>query len=271
MNSITLNSAAEKEIQKVSKVAKLIWEKGWAERNGGNISINLTKIIGTISADYSEHEFVRVSHYPKELSGKVFFVTGTGERLRDLEKPEEVSCIIQFDSKVNGYYILWGGAGKKNFRPTCELISHVKIHLDLEKSPRGYTTVLHSHPTEMICLSHHPMLSKNEELFNNTIWSMLPEVRVFVPRGIALLPYALPGSEALANMTVDGLRKRDVAVWLKHGALAVGKDIMEAFDFLDVANKGCIIYMKCLASGFTPIGMTTEEMDELVRMFKLKY
>ena len=151
------------------------------------------------------------------------------------------------------------------------MISHVKIHLDLEKSPRGYRTVLHSHPTEMICLSHHPILSKDEEAFNNTIWGMLPEVRAFVPRGVALLPYApLPGSETLSDMTVEGLKKRDVAVWLKHGALAAaGKDIMETFDFLDVANKGCNIYVKCLASGFTPIGMIKAEMEELVRVFKL--
>ncbi len=269
MKNIILNSAVEKEIQKVSKTAKLIWEKGWAERNGGNISINLTNMAGNISTDYSKHQYINVSHYPKDLSKKVFFVTGTGERIRDLKKPEEASCIIQFDTEVNGYHILWGGVGKKNIRPTSELISHAKIQLDLEKSPRKYTTVLHSHPTEMICLSHHPTLSKNEEAFNNTIWSMLPEVRIFVPRGVTLLPYALPGSETLANMTVEGLRNRDVAVWLKHGALAAGKDIMEAFDFLDVANKGCNIYMKCLASGFTPTGMTKSEMEELVKAFKI--
>lgn len=269
MNGLVLSLDIEKKIQEVSKVAKLIWEKGWAERNGGNISINLTKTIGSISVDYSKLEYVKVSHYPIALSKKTFFVTGTGERIRDLEIPEKSSCIIQFDEAVDGYYILWGGVSKKNFRPTSELISHVKIHLDLEQSSKGYTTIIHSHPTEIICLSHHPTLCKDEEAFNNLIWSMLPEVRGFVPRGMALIPYALPGSEALANMTVEGFRKRDVVIWLKHGALAVGKDIIEAFDFLDVANKGCTIYMKCLASGFTPEGMTKEDMDELVRVFKL--
>ena len=269
MDTLVLNQTVEKEIRKVSKTAKIIWEKGWAERNGGNISVNLTKIIGNISPDYSQHEYVTVAHYPKELSKKVFFITGTGERIRDLDHPEEAACIIQFDAEVNGYHILWGGVGREHIRPTSELISHMKIHLELEKSPKGYTTVLHSHPIEIICLSHHPVLGRDEKLFNDTIWSMLPEVRAFVPRGVALLPYALPGSEALANMSVEALRKRDVAVWLKHGALTAGKDIMEAFDFLDVTNKGCNIYLKCLASGFTPIGMTKEEMAELVKEFKL--
>ncbi|OGV17950.1 MAG: rhamnulose-1-phosphate aldolase [Lentisphaerae bacterium GWF2_38_69] len=264
-----LNASIEKEIQKVSKAAELIWDKGWAERNGGNISVNLSKVATGIKPDYSKCRYVEITNFPKELSGKIFFVTGTGERIRDLEIPEESSCIIEFDKEVKGYYIIWGGVTKENFRPTSELISHMKLHLDLEKSPRGYSAVIHSHPTEVICLSHHPVLNKDEKTFNKAIWSMLPEVRAFVPRGVALLPYALPGSEELADLTVKGLRSHDVALWLKHGAVAAGKDVMEAFDFLDVANKGCNIYLKCLASGFTPEGMSQKEMDELVRAFNL--
>ena len=269
MSKTTLNPLIEKEIQKVTKVASLIWDKGWAERNGGNISVNLSKIATGIQPAHSKCRYVEVKNFPKELSGKIFFVTGTGERIRDLEKPEESSCIIEFDKDVKGYYIIWGGITKENFRPTSELISHMKLHLDLEKSPKGYCAVIHSHPTEVICLSHHPVLNKDEKAFNTAIWSMLPEVRAFVPKGVALLPYALPGSEKLADLTVDGLRNHDVALWLKHGAVAAGKDVMEAFDFLDVANKGCNIYLKCLASGFTPEGMTQAEMDELVRAFNL--
>lgn len=269
MSKIFLNSRVENEIQKISKTSMLIWNKGWAERSGGNISVNLTEIMGDIPSDISELEYVKITNYPKELFGKIFFVTGTGKRIRDLDKPDKVACIIRFDEKVEGYHILWGGGGKPGFRPTGELISHVKIHLDLEKFDRKYTTVLHSHPTEMICMSHHPKLNKDEEAFNNAIWSMLPEVRVFVPRGVALLPYALPGSEKLADMTVKALKKKDIALWSKHGVLVAEKDIVEAFDLLDVANKGCYIYMKCLASGFVPEGMTKEELDELVKVFKL--
>lgn len=269
MNKIFLNSQVENEIQKISKVAAFIWNRGWAERSGGNISVNLTEIMGDIPSDVSEFEYVKTTNYPKELSGKFFFVTGTGQRIRDLDKPDKVACIIRFDEKVDGYHILWGGQGKPNFRPTSELISHVKIHLELGKTDRKYTTVLHSHPTEMICMSHHPKLNKDEKLFNDIIWSMLPEVRVFVPRGVALLPYALPGSEKLADMTVEALKKKDIALWSKHGVLIAEKDIIEAFDVIDVANKGCDIYMRCLASGFTPEGMAKEELDELVRAFKL--
>ncbi len=267
MYSNILNSAIEKEISKVSKVAKLIWEKGWAERNGGNISVNLTTFSNNLSIDYDKCRYVEVNNYPLELSRKMFFVTGTGERIRDLEKPEESACIIKFDKEVKGYYIVWGGMSKENFRPTSELISHCKLQLELGKNSLGYTTIIHSHPTELIALSHHPTLSKDEKLFNQTVWSMIPEVRLFVPRGIACVSYALPGSEKLADLSIEGLKNRDVVLWRKHGALAAGRDVMQAFDFLDVANKGCDVYLKCLSAGFIPEGLTEKEMDELVSVY----
>ena len=33
------------EINKVAEVAGYLWQKGWAERNGGNITINITEFV----------------------------------------------------------------------------------------------------------------------------------------------------------------------------------------------------------------------------------
>ena len=37
-----------REIEKVSEVAGYLWEKGWAERNGGNIVVNVTEYLSLI-------------------------------------------------------------------------------------------------------------------------------------------------------------------------------------------------------------------------------
>ena len=34
-----------REINKVAEVAGYLWQKGWAERNGGNITINVTEFV----------------------------------------------------------------------------------------------------------------------------------------------------------------------------------------------------------------------------------
>ena len=37
--------ALKKEVDKVAEVAGYLWQKGWAERNGGNITVNVTELV----------------------------------------------------------------------------------------------------------------------------------------------------------------------------------------------------------------------------------
>ncbi len=262
MKSIELNNAILTHIKKTKEVGHYLWERQWAERNGGNISIFLEDIEDQLPKTIDDFRYVGNRNFPKESAGLSFFVTGTGERLRDLREPEFSSCIIRIDDNAAGYHILWGGQ-KDNFRPTSEFITHLKVHLDMKKNGRDSKAIVHTHPIELIALSHHPEYNKNRYKFTENLWKMLPEVRAFTPNGIDLVKYELPGSEALADLTVKSLRDHDVAVWEKHGAIAAGKTVIEAFDYIDVANKGAIIFLKCLAAGFEPEGMSKKQMDEI--------
>ena len=98
---------------------------------------------------------------------------------------------------------------------------------------------------------------------------MLPEVRAFVPKGIGMVPYCMPGSKVMADSTTAKLRQFDVAIWEKHGAVATGSDALEAYDFVDVANKGAKLHLMCLASGFEPEGVSDKDMQELKETFNL--
>ncbi|MBK5244217.1 MAG: hypothetical protein JJE18_04175, partial [Eubacteriaceae bacterium] len=42
MSDIKLPIEVQKELKKISKVAGYLWQREWAERNAGNISMNLT-------------------------------------------------------------------------------------------------------------------------------------------------------------------------------------------------------------------------------------
>lgn len=263
MNSIELNKKVELEIARTSEAATYLWEREWAERNGGNISLNITDIVGELPSNFEGFRYAQQSGFPAESAGTVYFVSGTGERLRELTSPEVAGCIIRIDDKAQGFHILWGGDNRPDFRPTSEFISHLKIHLDKVASGSDHRAVIHTHPIEMICLSHKAEFHRDEEAYNFAMWQMITEVRFFVPKGVGLIPYTMPGSEELADLTVETLRKRDIALWSKHGVVATGKDALEAFDFIDVANKGVKMYMQCLTSGYEPVGLTKEEMDGL--------
>ena len=43
MNTIKNNEKLSAEIGRIAEVAGYLWQRGWAEYNGGNISVNLTQ------------------------------------------------------------------------------------------------------------------------------------------------------------------------------------------------------------------------------------
>lgn len=271
---IILNENVIDEINKVSEVGSYLWLREWAERNGGNISVDITDIFGETPTDLQSFPHCTLKSvgefsFPKESAGHIFFVKGTGERIRELKKPEQAGCILRIDDQADGYHLLWGGRGRDDYSPTSEFISHVEIIMAKQKIGSLDRCVVHTHPLELIMLSHHPDYVSNDKKFTHACWQMLPEVRAFVPRGIGIVPYCMPGSQMMADITTQKLLINDVAIWEKHGAVSTGKDALEAFDYIDVANKGAKLFLGCLASGFIPQGVSDLDMENLKKAFKL--
>ncbi|MDG3084863.1 rhamnulose-1-phosphate aldolase [Vibrio hannami] len=274
MKKVNLNEKVLEEIEKVSEAGSYLWRREWAERNGGNISVDLTEIYGEFNEDLSEfpHCFLQSVGefaFPKESAGHIFFVKGTGERIRELNQPEKAGCVLRIDDEAKGYHLLWGGRDADDYAPTSEFISHVEIIIAKQLAGSSDRCVVHTHPLELIMLSHHPDYAHNEQAYTNACWKMLPEVRAFVPRGIGVVPYCMPGSQDMANSTTEKLMLHDVAIWEKHGAVATGSDALEAFDYIDVANKGAKLFLGCLASGFEPEGVSDSDMQDLKETFNL--
>ena len=69
------------------------------------------------------------------------------------------------------------------------------------------------------------------------------KTRLFCPRGLGMIPYQLPSSVELADATIKELADYDVVMWEKHGIVAVDRDVMAAFDQIDVLNKSALIYI----------------------------
>jgi rhamnulose-1-phosphate aldolase len=265
---IQLNDAVMHEIEKVSEVSQYLWQREWAERNGGNISVDVTDLFDEIPTVDAAVKALPIK-LPMESAGRIYYVKGTGQRIRELRDPQYAGCVLQINEEANGYQILWGGKASPDFAPTSEFISHIKILVDKINSGSNHRSVVHTHPLELIALSHHPDISKSSDLFTHTCWKMLPEVRAFVPRGIGMIPYCLPSSEEMADGTTAALLKHDVAIWEKHGATASGADVLQAFDYIDVANKGAKLYLMCTSAGYEPEGVTKENMEILKRVFNL--
>jgi len=260
MSELKIPLKVKEELDKVSRIAGYLWHREWAERNAGNLSVNLTSFFSKEEIQ-GRGKFVAFD-FPKETAGFVIFITGTGCYMRSLiDRIEEAACILYINDDATGYSIVWGGK-QEGFAPTSELISHASLHLFNLKNNPSHLAVLHTHPLELIVLTHHELF-QNEEKLNNSLWKMIPEIRVFVPKGVHCTPYALPSTADLAKVTMEAFKTRNISLWEKHGATATGEDIEKAWDYLDVANKAAKLLLMAWSAGFEPAGLSNEQMKEL--------
>jgi len=266
MKEIALSEELKKIIDDLVEVARYLWERGWAERNAGNISVDITE--GIQQKDYDFEEFPKVAFkiFQRELTGRSFFIKATGSRFRDLARdPEKNLLIISIADKLDGYHVLWGGKGVES-RPTSEFASHLRMHGFLRRNNLRQKVILHTHPNHLIALTHIEHYNC-EDALNRLLWTMHPEVKISLPEGVGLAPYRCPGSEDLADATVDGLKHHRVIMWEKHGCVAIGTDVFEAFDLIDTLNKAAEIFFICKSSGYEPQGLSDEQLAELVTNF----
>ena len=260
MESILNNRPAlAAEVEKVAEVAGYLWQKGWAERNGGNITVNVTEYVDdAIKAMPAISEVKPIGTVLPHLKGCYFYCKGTQKRMRDLaRRPMENGSIIRILDDC-----------ASSVMPTSELPSHLSVHNYLISKGLPYKASVHTHPIELVAMSHNKKFLE-KDVASNLLWSMIPETKAFCPRGLGIIPYKLPSSVELAEATIRELDDYDVVMWEKHGVFAVDVDVMAAFDQIDVLNKSALIYIAAKNMGFEPDGMSQEQMKEMSVAFNL--
>ena len=238
-------------VGQVAETAGYLWQKGWAERNGGNITVNVTEYADDMMRDMPAiSKPIAIGMALPNLKGSFFFCKGTQKSILDDCAHYEIIA----DNLV---------------MPTSELPSHLAVHNYLIGKGSSYKASLHTHPIELVAMSHNREFMEKDVL-TRMLWSMIPETKAFAPRGLGMVPYMLPSSTALADATINAIDDDyDVVMWEKHGVFAVENDIMSAFDQVDVLNKSANIYMCARSMGFVPDGMTEAQMTELSTVFNL--
>jgi rhamnulose-1-phosphate aldolase len=254
------------ELDKIAEVAGFLWQRNWAEANGGNISVNLTHLVNITNQEFPETaNKTELAEALPEIAGNLFYVTGAGKRMRDVaNSPLDFGALVRISRDGKQVEIV----SENSVKPTSELPSHLNIHNFLLAKGNRKSVVLHTHPTELIALTHCPPFLDGKRL-TQMLWSMIPETRVLVPKGVGIVPYVLTGTTAMAKATIKQLERHDVVLWEKHGALAVGDDILHCFDLLDTLTKSAKIYLAAKKAGFEPQGLSQEQMDELAGAFGL--
>ena len=267
MSILDNRPALQHTVGQVAEVAGYLWQKGWAERNGGNITVNITdEVDDAIRALPPISDPMPIGTTLPHLRGCYFFCKGTNKRMRDLARhPMENGSVIRILDDCASYVIL----ADQPVKPTSELPSHLGVHDYLIAKGSPYKASLHAHPIELVALTHSPRWME-KDVATRMLWSMIPETKAFCPRGLGMVPYMLPSSVELGEATIRTIDSGyDVVMWEKHGVFAVDADIMSAFDQVDVLNKSAQIYISAKNMGFEPDGMSDAQMQEMSQAFNL--
>ena len=219
MQSVLENRPALKAaVDQVAEVAGYLWQKGWAERNGGNITINITEYVDEAMKALPAIDAPRsIGKTLPHLKGCWFYCKGTGKRMRDLARePMANGSIIRILEDCARYEIVADAV----VAPTSELPSHLAVHDYLLAKGSPYRASLHTHPIELVALTHSKKWME-KDVATRMLWSMIPETKAFCPRGLGMVPYLLPSSVELADATLRTLDEGyDVVMWEKHGVFA---------------------------------------------------
>ena len=118
---------AKAEVMKAAEVAGYLWQKGWAERNGGNITVNITELVDVeaLSKLPAIGPVTPIGMTLPNIKGGIFYCKGTGCRMRDLARhPMDNGSIIRVLPDGENYEMI----ADNPVKPTSELPSHLAIH-----------------------------------------------------------------------------------------------------------------------------------------------
>lgn len=257
-------------IEEIKEISGYLWERGWAERNAGNFSINLELNLSGLQ-DLTG----LISGYPSEscskldnLSGlahKSILISKTGTRMRDMRNDPFSNLILMIISNdALSCQMINLGEGIHG-SPTTELSTHLAIQNMMCENKFQEKVVLHCHLTELIAMTQIWEFT-NEKTLNRMLWNMHPETLTFIPDGIGLVPLTIPGSDEIARPTTEKFTHHKIVCWEKHGALSIGKSLNEAFDLMDIASKSAEIYFKVKSSGHEPEGFNDNMLEKIRKL-----
>ncbi|UJR63266.1 rhamnulose-1-phosphate aldolase [Dickeya zeae] len=254
-------------VQGMIKATSDMWLKGWDERNGGNISLRLTtNDVTPFESDFYPHPRHETLSQPMpELAGCWFIVTGSGKFFRNVQlDPADNLVLLQVNGDGRGYRIFWGLTN--GGLPTSELAAHFQSHIVRMKVSGGRDRVImHCHATNLIALSY--VLELNSATFTRELWEGSTECLVVFPDGIGIVPWMVPGTDAIGDATAEQMRHHSLVLWPFHGIFGTGPSLDDAFGLIDTAEKSAEVMVKVRSMGGKKQTISTEELIALGQRF----
>lgn len=143
--------------------------------------------------------------------------------------------------------------GKRN--PSVE----TPLHLAIYKKREDVGAIIHTHSLYSLAVSSSA----------ESIPVFLDEIFSHIGGFIAVTPYAVPGSDELAENIVSCLQDKNAVLLSNHGTVCCGKNLDNALEIADIVEKICKIYI--FSSMLGELKTLPPEGEEYQRaMFEMK-
>jgi len=249
-----LTEALAKHGAEIKQVAGMLVSRGWAESNGGNLSIRLEE-----SWDPAG-EKMELSIPCPELNGISLLLTIAGSRMRDVSvKPHDNLSLVKVVEDGSKCVVESTGG-----RVSSEFPSHLATHGMLIATRPEHKAFLHTHPPYLMALSHL-ILAKSE--IPKILERMFPEAALALADNLTVLPYIMAGSEGLGKATANAMQQTSGVIWSGHGMVASGADLSSALDLIEVAEKASQIAL-LLGPKMYSTGLSADHVRAIWEQFR---
>ncbi len=219
-----------------------MYDHGWDERNGGNVSLLLDEAELQEYLDLARvHRTIPTGFAAPELEGKYFLVTGTGKYFKNVQyEPCKNLGVVRLRDGGRTAELLWGFTDGGKF--TSEFPAHMMSHVARMKVDPENRVIMHCHPANLLAMTY--VHSLDERAFTRTLWQMCTECIVVFPDGVNVLPWMLCGTNEIGEATAKKMETARLVVGAQHGIYGAGGDLDETFGLIEPAEKAAEIWLK---------------------------
>jgi rhamnulose-1-phosphate aldolase len=201
-----------------------------------------------------------------DLAGRFILITGTGSWFAHVcREPERTLGIVRVALDGASVDLLWGFEGTEG--PTSELPSHVLGHRARLRADPAHRVIIHTHPTSLIALS--ALLPPGDRPFTRALWKMHSECLPVFPDGVGVIPWMVPGTMELGEVTAEKLADRRLVMWPLHGVVGTGRTVDEALGIIEAAEKGAEVYLRVCSAGCIRLSISDTQLLQSAQRFGL--
>ena len=255
------------DVVEACDLAYAMWQLGWDEANGGNISCLLTDDevdrLGYVEGTGRSMPLVGI---PDSLRGRELMITASGSYMRSLrDDPEHLLGIVHIPREGDHYEI---AAGLKDSKPTFDLAVHLAVHDVRLARDESHRVVMHNHPPALTAMTL--AIGPHGKRLTVELWRVLTEAVMFFPAGIGVTAWHPVGRDGIVAESLEKMHDHKLVLWPYHGSLTCGSSVRAAFGLLETAEKCADMWLRAEAAGGAKFGIPDDGLRESAEVFGVK-